>query len=155
MDSLQIAWARYSGAFLLTLIVPTDNPSGLMRRRGPKLQIGRSALLLRSTALNFLALRWLQLDEAVDLFTFPFLVAIICGLILGEWFGWRRWTAIGFGFIGVLLITRPGLGGMHPAAFITLGATICYSLYVVITRILSGVIPIRHRCSMRISSGRS
>jgi len=141
MDSLQIAWARYTSAFVLTLIVsnPLTHP-GLLRTRSPKLQITRSLLLVGSTALNFLALRWLQLDEALSIiFTFPFLVAIISGPILGEWFGWRRWTAIGFGFVGVLLITRPGLGGMHPAAFITLGATICYSLYAVITRIVSRV----------------
>jgi drug/metabolite transporter (DMT)-like permease len=113
---------------------------GLLRTRSPKLQIVRSLLLVGSTALNFLALRWLQLDEALSIiFTFPFLVAIISGPILGEWFGWRRWSAIGFGFIGVLLITRPGLGGMHPAALITLGATICYSFYAVITRIVSRV----------------
>src|SRR6188508_483225 len=141
MDSLQIAWARYTSAFVLTLIVsnPLTHP-GLLRTRSPKLQITRSLLLVGSTALNFLALRWLQLDEALSIiFTFPFLVAIISGPILGEWFGWRRWAAIGFGFVGVLLITRPGLGGMHPAAFITLGATICYSLYAVITRIVSRV----------------
>jgi drug/metabolite transporter (DMT)-like permease len=141
MDSLQIVWARYTSAFLLTFIV--SNPlthAGLLHTRSLKLQITRSLLLVGSTALNFMALRWLQLDEALSIiFTFPFLVAIISGPILGEWFGWRRWSAIGFGFIGVLLITRPGLGGMHPAAFITLGATICYSLYAVITRIVSRV----------------
>ncbi len=139
MDSLEIAWARYTSAFVLTLIV--SNPlthSGLLRTRSPKLQAVRSVLLVGSTALNFLALRWLQLDEALSiLFTFPFIVAIISGPLLGEWIGWRRWSAIGFGFAGVLLITRPGLGGMHPAALITLGATICYGFYAVITRIVS------------------
>jgi drug/metabolite transporter (DMT)-like permease len=141
MDSLQIAWARYTSAFVLTLIVsnPLTHPR-LLRTRSPKLQITRSLLLVGSTALNFLGLRWLQLDEALSIiFTFPLLVAIISGPMLGEWIGWRRWTAIGFGFVGVLLITRPGLGGMHPAALFTLGATICYGFYAVITRIVSRV----------------
>jgi drug/metabolite transporter (DMT)-like permease len=141
MDSLEIAWARYTSAFVLTLIV--SNPlthSDLLRTRSPKLQIIRSVLLVGSTALNFLGLRWLQLDEALSIiFTFPFIVAIISGPLLGEWIGLRRWSAIGFGFAGVLLITRPGLGGMHPAALITLGATICYGFYAVITRIVSRV----------------
>lgn len=141
MDSLEIAWARYTSAFVLTLIV--SNPlthSDLLRTRSPKFQIIRSVLLVGSTALNFLGLRWLQLDEALSIiFTFPFIVAIISGPLLGEWIGWRRWSAIGFGFAGVLLITRPGLGGMHPAALITLGATICYGFYAVITRIVSRV----------------
>jgi drug/metabolite transporter (DMT)-like permease len=141
MGSLEIAWARYTSAFVLTLIVsnPLTHP-GLLRTRSPKLQVTRSVLLVGSTALNFLALRWLQLDEALSIiFTFPFIVAIISGPLLGEWIGWRRWSAIGFGFAGVLLITRPGLGGMHPAALLSLAATICYGFYAVITRIVSRV----------------
>src|SRR6185437_9517553 len=141
LDSLQIAWARYTSAFVLTLIV--SNPithNDLLRTRSIKLQIIRSLLLVASTALNFLALRWLQLDEALSIiFTFPFIVAIISGPLLDEWIGWRRWSAICFGFAGVLLITRPGFGGMHPAALITLTATTCYGFYAVITRIVSRV----------------
>jgi len=141
MDSLEIAWARYTSAFVLTLMV--SNPlthRDLLRTRSPKLQLIRSVLLVLSTALNFVALRWLQLDEALSIiFTFPFIVAIISGPLLGEWLGWRRWSAIGFGFAGVLLITRPGLGGMHPAAFFSLAATVCYGFYAVITRIVSRV----------------
>jgi len=130
MDSLQIAWARYTSAFVLTLIV--SNPlthRDLLRSASPKLQIVRSLLLVASTVLNFLALRWLQLDEALSIiFTFPFIVAIASGPMLGEWLGWRRWCAICFGF-----------GGMHPAALLSLAATVCYGLYAVITRIVSRV----------------
>ena len=141
MDPMQIAWGRYTSAFVLTLIVsnPLTHP-GLLRTRRLNLQIVRSILLAGSSVLNFLALRWLQLDEALSIiFTFPFIVAIAAGPILGEWIGWRRWCAIAVGFGGVLLITRPGFGGMHPAAFISLAATICYGLYAVITRVVSRV----------------
>ena len=141
MSSLQIAWARYTSAFVLTLIVsnPLTHPA-LLRSKRPKLQITRSLLLVASTALNFIALRWLQLDEALSIiFTFPFIVAIVSGPMLGEWIGWRRWSAICVGFGGVLLITRPGFGGMHPAALITLVGTVCYGFYAVITRIVSRV----------------
>ena len=128
-------------AFVLTLIV--SNPLthiGLLRTKRLKLQIVRSLLLVFSTALNFLALRWLQLDEVLSIiFTFPFIVAIASGPMLGEWLGWRRWSAICVGFGGVLLITRPGFGGMHPAALFSLAATVCYGLYAVITRIVSRV----------------
>jgi len=139
MDSFQIAWARYTSAFVLTFIIsnPLTQP-GLLRSKRPKLQVIRSLLQVASTALNFLALRWLHLDEALSIiFTFPFIVAIASGPMLGEWLGWRRWCAILFGFGGVLLITRPGLGGIHPAALISLAGTICYGLYAVITRIVS------------------
>ena len=141
MDTMQVTWARYTSAFVLTLIV--SNPlthSGLLRTKRLTLQITRSVLLAVSSVLNFLALRWLQLDEALSIiFTFPFIVAIVSGPMLGEWIGWRRWSAICVGFGGVLLITRPGFGGMHPAALISLAATVCYGFYAVITRIVSRV----------------
>jgi drug/metabolite transporter (DMT)-like permease len=139
MDSMQIAWARYTSAFLLTFFAfhPMSLPA-VVRTKRPVLQGVRSLLLVGSTVLNFLALRWLQLDEALSIvFTFPFIVAIASGPMLGEWIGWRRWSAILFGFAGVLLITRPGLGGMHPAALLSLTATVFYGLYAVVTRIVS------------------
>jgi drug/metabolite transporter (DMT)-like permease len=141
VDPLEIAWARYSSAFVLTLIVsnPFTHPA-LVRTKRPVLQLVRGVLLVASTALNFVALRWLQLDEALSIiFTFPFIVAIASGPMLGEWLGWRRWSAICVGFGGVLLITRPGFGGMHPAALFSLTATVFYGLYAVMTRIVSRV----------------
>ena len=139
MDPLQVVWARYVGAFLLALIFlnPVTRPK-MMRTTRPFLQVGRSALLLGSTALNFFALRYLQLDEALAiLFSTPFLVALLCVPLLGVWVGWRRWTSISVGFFGVLLVARPGLGGLHPAALLTLGSAICYALYVISTRVLA------------------
>lgn len=141
MDILQIAWARYTGAFVLTLFVsnPITQPA-LLRSGNLKLQIVRAVLLVASTVLNFLALRWMQLDEVLSIiFTFPFVVAIASGPLLGEWLGWRRWSAICFGFAGVLVITRPGFGAVHPAAAFSLAATICYGIYAVVTRIVSRV----------------
>ena len=139
MDPLQVVWARYLGAFLLALIFlnPVTRPK-MMRTTRPFLQVGRSALLLGSTALSFFALRYLQLDEALAiLFSTPFLVAVLCVPLLGEWVGWRRWAAISVGFFGVLLVARPGLGGLHPAALLTLGSAVCYALYVISTRVLA------------------
>ncbi|MGA8970486.1 MAG: DMT family transporter [Pseudolabrys sp.] len=139
MDPLQVVWARYFGAFLLALIFlnPITRPK-MMTTSRPLMQIGRSALLLASTALNFFALRYLQLDEALAiLFSTPFLVAVLCVPLLGEWVGWRRWTAISVGFLGVLLVARPGFGGLHPAALLTLGSAVCYALYVISTRVLA------------------
>jgi drug/metabolite transporter (DMT)-like permease len=139
MDPLQVVWARYFVAFLLALVFlnPITRPK-MMTTRRPFMQVGRSALLLGSTALNFFALRYLQLDEALAiLFSTPFLVALLCGPLLGEWVGWRRWTAISVGFFGVLLVARPGLGGLHPAALLSLGSSVCYALYVISTRVLS------------------
>jgi drug/metabolite transporter (DMT)-like permease len=139
MDTLQVVWARYFFAFVLTLVFsnPVLQP-GLTRTTRPFLQVGRSALLLFSTILNLFALRWLQLDEALSiLFATPFMVAALCVPLLGETVGWRRWTAIIIGFLGVLVVARPGIGGLHPAALLTLGGAACYAFYVISTRLLS------------------
>jgi drug/metabolite transporter (DMT)-like permease len=139
MDTLQVVWARYTGGFLLTLLIsnPVSRP-GLMRTRRPALQVVRSLFLVCSTIANFLAFRYLQLDQALSiLFSTPFLVAILAGPLLGEWIGWRRWVAILVGFSGVLLVTRPGVGGVHWAAIYSVASAVFYSLYIVATRVLS------------------
>jgi drug/metabolite transporter (DMT)-like permease len=139
MDTLQVVWARYAGAFLLAVILsnPLSRPALMVTTR-PWLQVGRSVLLLGSTLFNFLALRWLQLDEVMSiLFSTPFLVAVLSGPMLGEWIGWRRWIAICVGFAGVLLVARPGFGGIHPAALLSLAAVVCYAVYIISTRVLS------------------
>ena len=139
MDVLQVAWGRYTSAFLLTMLVsnPIRRP-GLLKTGNFKLQIVRSFLLLGSTVCNFLALRWMQLDEVLSItFTLPFIVAIASIPLLGERIGWRRWSAICFGFCGVLVITRPGFVSVHPAALFAIAATLCYGFYAVTTRILS------------------
>jgi drug/metabolite transporter (DMT)-like permease len=139
MSTLQVVWARYTGAFLFPFIVsnPWTRP-GLVRTSRPVLQIGRSVLLLASTMCNFAALRYLQLDEAIALiFSTPFIVAALSGPILGEWVGWRRWTAIAVGFIGVLVVTRPGPDTFQPAALLSLTAALCYALYSIATRVLA------------------
>ena len=139
MDILQVVWARYTGGFILTLLVsnPVSHP-GLMKTERPILQVVRALFLVCSTISNFLAFRYLQLDQALSiLFSTPFLVAILAGPILGEWIGWRRWVAILVGFSGVLLVTRPGAGGMHWAAFYSVASAIFYSLYIIATRLLA------------------
>jgi drug/metabolite transporter (DMT)-like permease len=139
MPTMQVVWARYFFAFVLSLAFanPFNRPD-LLKTTRPFMQAGRSALLLFSTILNLFALRWLQLDEALSiLFATPLLVAVLSVPILGERVGWRRWTAIVVGFLGVLVVTRPGFGGMHPAALLSGGSVICYALYVIWTRILA------------------
>jgi drug/metabolite transporter (DMT)-like permease len=139
MSTLEVVWARYTGAFLLPFIVsnPWTRP-GLVTTARPLLQVGRSVLLLASTMCNFMALRYLQLDEAISIaFSTPFFVAALSGPILGEWVRWRRWTAVSVGFLGVLVVTRPGPGSFQPAALLSLGGAMCYALYALSTRILA------------------
>lgn len=139
MHTVEVVWARYVSAFALAFVLmnPIRQPK-IMRTARPWLQIGRSTLLLGSTTLNFLALRYLQLDQSVSIvFSTPFLVAALGGPLLGEWLKWRRWTAIIIGFGGVLLVARPGAGGIHPAALLSFASAMCYAVYSISTRILS------------------
>jgi drug/metabolite transporter (DMT)-like permease len=139
MDTLEVVWARYASAFVLAFAVsnPLTHPSLLVTRR-PLLQTARAILMVAGTLLNVLALRYLQIDQTLSiLFSTPFLVAAMAGPLLGEWIGWRHWLAISVGFAGVLLVIRPGFGGLHPAAFLSLGTAVCYALYGIVTRLLS------------------
>lgn len=139
MHTLQVVFARYAGSMILVLLVfnPWSRP-GVLRSKRPALQWGRSLLLLGSTALNFVALRYLQLAETISImFATPLLVALVSGPLLGEWPGPRRLAAIGVGFLGVLVVTRPGFGGTHPAALLVVLACACYTFYSLSTRVLS------------------
>ena len=139
MDIVQVIWARYAFAFAFSLAIsnPFRHPA-LMRTTRPALQLGRSALLLGSTVLNVVALRYLQLDQTVSiLFSTPFLVAVLAGPLLGEWIGPRRWAAVSIGFLGVILVMRPGLGGIHPAAALSVIGVVLYAIYLIMTRVLA------------------
>src|SRR5581483_7634159 len=122
MSSVQVTWARFAGAFVAALVLSNVffHPER-MRSRRPLLQLGRSTLLFVSNLVVVYALKFLQLDQTSSiLFATPFVVAALSIPLLGEWIGPRRWAAIGAGFVGVLIVIRPGLGGIHPAAFLCL-----------------------------------
>ncbi len=76
-----VVWSRYVIHFAFSLIVfnPWTVP-GLLRTRRPGLQLLRSFLLFSTTALNFFALQYLQLDQTVSImFSAPFFVALFAG----------------------------------------------------------------------------
>ena len=139
IDVMQVVWARYTCALLLALIVanPITRPALLVTAR-PVVQVGRATVLLGSTMFNFFALKYLRLDQVLAItFSTPFFVAALSGPVLGEWVGARRWAAIGVGFIGILVVTRPGVGSAHPAMILALLATMSYAIYFLATRLLT------------------
>ncbi len=139
VDPLVTVWARYMSAFVLTTIAinPWTQPRLLHTKRLP-LQLIRSVLLLLSTFCNFVALQFLQLVETMSIiFSTPLLVALLAGPILGEHVGAKRLAAIGVGFIGILVITRPGLGAMHPAILLSVAGSVAYAFYGITTRMLA------------------
>lgn len=139
MDPIQVVWARYTAALVLVLIMfnPLRNPQVLVTRR-PWIQAIRSALLFGSTAFNFIALQYLQLDQTVSImFATPFIVAVLAGPFLGEWIGPRRWAAVVVGFVGVIVVTQPWSGRMHWSMLLSLSGAFFYAVYSLQTRVLA------------------
>ncbi len=139
LPALQIVWCRFFTHLVLALVLFRiwRTPQLLTSRRWG-LQLLRAVFLLSSTVFNFFAVRYLQLAETMSImFAAPFVVTALAGPLLAEWAGPRRWAAIIVGFVGVLIVTRPGLGGMHWAAILSVAAMTSYALYALTTRMLA------------------
>jgi drug/metabolite transporter (DMT)-like permease len=135
----ETVWSRYtfSVIFVLLVINPKTKP-GVLKTKKPVIQFWRSMFLFISTILNFIALNYLQLSQTITIaFAAPLLVALLSGPFLGEYVSRDRLFAIIVGFIGVLVVARPGFGGIHPVAILSIFSVICYALYVISTRHLA------------------
>jgi drug/metabolite transporter (DMT)-like permease len=98
-------------------------------------QLARGLILVCEICVMVYSFTKLGLIESHAVFTaFPLLVAALSGPILGEKVGWRRWAAIGAGFIGVIIILDPGAGVLSPWALVPLLAAFLYALYNLLTR---------------------
>lgn len=108
---------------------------GTARTTQPALQIFRGLLLAAEICVMVLAFVYLGLVESHAVFAcYPLLIAALSGPVLGEGVGWRRWLAIGVGFLGVLIILQPGITVFRPAAVIPLIAATMFALYGLLTR---------------------
>ena len=138
-DVTQIVWSRYVFHALVTFILFfRSGIFQLAKTTRPWLHVSRSALMLIATSLFFFALRYLPLADAVAIhFIAPILITAFSIPILKEQVGWRRWAAIFVGFIGAMIIIRPGGVATHWAALLPLGSAICYAIYQILTRIAS------------------
>lgn len=101
-------------------------------------QATRAALMVVSTFLFLTGLRFLPLADAIALaFIGPLLTTALAGPLLGEQVGWRRWSAVAVGFIGMLIMLRPSAAGLNWAAFFPIGAAFCGAFRDIVTRRIS------------------
>jgi drug/metabolite transporter (DMT)-like permease len=141
MATSEIVFMRYSMHFvlLLLLFLPVSGKA-LWQSNNLKLELLRGTCLLVTTGLNFLAMRFLPLTVTSAIqFTSPLIICALSGPMLGESVGWRRWLAIGVGFVGILVIVRPGTEAFQPAALLSLGCAFFLALFSILTRKLAGV----------------
>ena len=139
----EVVWLRFAG-HLLFMAVPTARAGQLSPGaiRQPWLQFARAAMLLSMTGLNFVALQYLQLAEtSAVMFSMPILVTVISALFLGERLDAGRWAAVVAGFVGVLLIVRPGTHAFHPAILLSVGNATIYALFSLVTRRIAATDP--------------
>ena len=136
---LQVVWGRYFFMALISLVI-----TFLFFRHHLKwpsnfqIQLIRSLFLFLSTILFFYAISIISLPAALTLaFVSPMIVTLLSAIILKEKVGFRRWSAVVVGFIGVLFVIRPGFNEVNLATITALGCGICYAIYIISTRKLS------------------
>tara|TARA_B110000196_G_C21046444_1_gene615117 strand:+ start:46 stop:915 length:870 start_codon:yes stop_codon:yes gene_type:complete len=102
------------------------------------LQILRSVILTVELCFAHYCFYKIGLIQTASIFAVgPLIVTALSVFILKEAVGWRRWTAITVGFIGILIILRPGINVFDPFSFIALGCAFLYAVYQVLTRLVS------------------
>ncbi len=136
---LQITWARYffTVVFILPIMFFFFNKQLAVSDK-PKLQILRGLILLFANICFFYSISVIELAKALTLaFIAPLIVTAFSPLLLGEKVGFRRWTAVVVGFIGSLVVIRPGFLEINLASLSALGTGFLYGFYLIITRKLS------------------
>lgn len=137
MPLFMVLWGRYFIHTALTFVLYTGQTRSLdfLRARRPGLQFLRAAALFGATAMMYVALTLMPLGDAAAIqFLAPVLMTAFSGLALGEKVGPRRWGAVVFGFIGVLLVARPGSGVFGLDALWPLGTAVLLAIYMMMTR---------------------
>ena len=136
---LQITWARYSFTVIFTLpIMFFFFKRQLVWSDKPMLQILRGLILLFANICFFYSISIISLAKALTLaFIAPLIVTAFSPVFLGEKVGFRRWTAVTIGFIGSLIVIRPGFLELNFASLAALCTGFLYGFYLIITRKLS------------------
>ena len=131
--------AFFRNVFGLVVILP------LLVRQGPSLfytqrlglHVLRAVLNVFSMLAFFIGLSLTPIARATALsFTAPLFTALLSALFLGEVFRWRRWTAIVCGFLGALVILRPGFQALDPGALLVIGSSLLWSMAIIDIKVL-------------------
>jgi len=135
---LMVVMVRYWFFAAFVIAIAARRAGGLRAAAAtsqPVIQGLRGLLLVAEICVMVAGFVLLGLVEAHAIFAaYPLLAAALSGPILGERVGWRRWTAIALGFVGVLIILQPGVTVFSPAALVPLTAAALFAMYGLLTR---------------------
>jgi drug/metabolite transporter (DMT)-like permease len=133
---IEVIWARYAFAFVLMLVM-------FLPRAGMKLfrwnnvgsQLARGLLLFFSSLLYFHGIVYLPLATAASIsLTSPLVVTALSARFLGEPVGGRRWAAVVVGFVGALIVVRPGQAHFDWHALLIVASMLCSAFYQLYSR---------------------
>ena len=140
VPAVELAVIRYA-VFVLMAGVPflrRRRPS--LRSRRPGLQVLRGVGVAGSAIFFILSLGSLPVAEATAInFVTPLIITVLAIPVLGEVVRPAGWGAVAAGFVGVLVVVRPGLGGLHPAAGLVLVSSLFWCMAMLITRRMAGI----------------
>ena len=136
LSFFQITWARYFFTVLFTLpFMFFFFRKNLTWTTQPKLQIFRGLTLLFANVLFFYSISVISMAKALTLaFVAPLITTALSPLFLGEKVGFKRWSAVIVGFVGSLIVIRPGFIEFNLASVAALGTGFFYGIYLIITR---------------------
>lgn len=140
---LQIVWARlFFGTFLtLPFALKLVGPKGLVPNM-PVMHTARALFLISATGFFFWGLSYMPIADTLSIFFVqPLIVTMLSPVVLGEKVGIRRWLAVLIGFMGTLVIIRPGFQELNPGVFMALAAGTSLAIYMLLTRKVSGSAP--------------
>jgi len=134
----QVLWARFAFHLVFVAGFLGVRLSVTLRSQRLGLQLIRSVLMLVTTGMFFFAVRALPLADVVAImFVGPLFVTALSVPLLGDYVGPRRWAAVGIGFLGALVVVRPGSGIMQGIAILPVLAAFSHALYTITTRQLA------------------
>nr|WP_298688172.1 DMT family transporter [uncultured Dongia sp.] len=155
MPVMEVAWGRYAFHLVFAILYAgvalrfeapmvgarvqqgwLDPWREMLHARRPGLQFFRSLLMLATTLLFFLAVSYIDLASATAVaFVEPLAITVLSYFFLKERVGPRRWAAVAIGFIGVLIVIRPGFGMVHLAILLPVLSATTGASYNVLTRV--------------------
>ena len=138
LHPFQIVWTRQLGLVVGAVVLILWSSGRVLKTTHPRLQLLRGVVAACSAALFIFGVSQVPLADAVAIsFVAPFMVTVLGALVLREPVGVRRWIAVTLGFIGALIVIRPGMGVVHPAAFLVVLAAFHFAIRQIISRALS------------------